>query len=167
MFTSKIKSVRTIVSAVALTTVMAFSSTAVFAQDAITVVDNYLVAWNSQNATAAANILAEDVRYYDSALGATVEGRAEAKTQVIDAFMNAAPDIYWNLVGSPVISGQRVSFEWVLGGTNTGAWADGTPATGKTFRIFGMSAFTVEGDSVVKQSDYYDALSFYKQLGLL
>ena len=163
MFTSKIKNARSSVTTavtnaatiVALTTVMAFSSTAAFAQDAlsstaITVVDNYLVAWNSQNATAAANLLAEDARYYDSALGATVEGRAEAKTQVIDAFMNAAPDIYWNLVGSPVISGQRVSFEWVLGGTNTGAWADGTPATGKTFRIFGASAFTVEGDSIVK-----------------
>lgn len=167
MFNSKMKSARAIAFSAAVTATMALSSASAFAQDAITVVDNYLVAWNSQNATAAANILAEDARYYDSALGATVEGRAEAKTQVIDAFMNAAPDIYWNLVGSPVISGQRIAFEWVLGGTNTGAWADGTPATDKTFRIFGMSAFTVEGDSIVKQSDYYDALSFYKQLGLM
>ncbi|MEH6345986.1 MAG: nuclear transport factor 2 family protein [Bermanella sp.] len=163
MFISEIKAARVI----ALTVVMALSSTAALAQDAMTVVDNYLVAWNAQDATAAANLLAKDARYYDSALGATVEGRAEAKAQVIDSFMNATPDIYWNLVGSPVVSGQRVTFEWVLGGTNTGAWADGTQATGKTFRIFGMSAFTIEGDSVVKQSDYYDALSFYKQLGLM
>ena len=90
------------------------ASTLTSAQDAMSVVDNYLIAWNSQNATAAANLLVKDARYYDSALGATVEGRAEAKTQVIDAFMNAAPDIYWNLVGSPVISGQRVTFEWVF-----------------------------------------------------
>lgn len=162
MFTSKMRTPRLI----AIMAVMALNSTAALAQDAMTVVDNYLVAWNAQDATAAANILAEDARYYDSALGTTVEGRVEAKAKVIDSFMNAVPDIYWNLVGSPVVSGQRVTFEWVLGGTNTGAWADGTPATGKTFRIFGMSAFTIEGDSVVRQSDYYDALSFYKQLGL-
>ncbi len=147
--------------------VIALSSNAALAQDAMTVVDNYLVAWNAQNVTAAASILAEDARYYDSALGETVQGRAEAKAQVIDSFMNAVPNIYWNLVGSPVVSGQHVSFEWVLSGTNTGAWADGTPATGETFRIFGMSAFTIEGDSVASQSDYYDALSFYKQLGIM
>ncbi len=146
---------------------MALSSTIAFAQDAMTVVDNYLVAWNDQDAKVAANLLAEDARYYDSALGEAVVGRAAAKAKVIDSFMNATPDIYWNLVGSPVISGQRVTFEWVLGGTNTGAWADGTPATNKAFRIFGMSAFTIEGDSIKVQSDYYDALSFYKQLGLM
>lgn len=131
-----------------------------------TVVDNYLVAWNEQDATTATNMLSEDIRYYDSALNETVKGRKNAKAKVIDSFMNAAPDIYWNLVGSPVISGQKVSFEWVLGGTNTGIWGDGTPATGKTFRIYGMSAFTIEGGHIVKQSDYYDALSFYMQLGL-
>jgi len=153
--------------ALLLTITMALSSTAVLAQDAMTVVDDYLVAWNAQDATAAANLLAEDVRYYDSALGETVVGRAAAKAKVIDSFMNATPDIYWNLVGSPVIEGQRVTFEWVLGGTNSSAWADGTSATNKTFRIFGMSAFTIEGDSIKVQSDYYDALSFYKQLGLM
>ncbi|WP_419904289.1 ester cyclase [Kiloniella sp.] len=163
MFTSGMRTTRFIAAIV----VMTLSSTAAFAQDAMTVVDNYLVAWNAQDATAAANFLAEDARYYDSALGATVKGRVEAKAQVIDSFMNAVPDIYWNLVGSPVVSRQQVTFEWVLGGTNTGAWADGTPATGETFRIFGMSAFTIEGNSVVSQSDYYDALSFYKQLGIM
>ena len=152
---------------ITLTIVMTVSSTAALAQDAMTVVDNYLVAWNAQDAKAAASMLAKDARYYDSALGETVKGRAAAKAKVIDSFMNATPDIYWNLVGSPVIAGQRVTFEWVLGGTNTGAWADGTPATNKTFRIFGMSAFTIEGDSIKVQSDYYDALSFYKQLGLM
>jgi len=163
MFTFGMKTIRQIATVAILT----LSSTVALAQDAMTVVDNYLIAWNSQDATAAANILAEDVRYYDSALNETVKGRAKAKAKVIDSFMNATPDIYWNIVGTPVISGQHVTFEWVLGGTNTGAWRDGTPATGKTFRIYGMSAFTIEGDRVVKQSDYYDALSFYKQLGLM
>lgn len=152
---------------IAAIVIMALSSTVALAQDAMTVVDNYLVAWNEHDATAAANMLTKDVRYFDSALNKTFKGRVAAKVNVIDSFINAAPDFYWNLVGSPVISGQQVTFEWVLGGTNTGAWSDGTPATGKTFRVYGMSAFTIEGDRIVKQSDYYDALSFYKQLGLM
>ena len=163
MFTLKIRKARLI----ATMAVMAFSSTVAQAQDAMMVVDKYLVAWNEQDANAAANILAKDARYYDSALNETVKGRKQAKIKVIDSFMNAVPDIYWNLVGSPVISGQHVSFEWVLGGTNTGAWGDGTAATGNAFRIYGMSAFTVDQGRVVKQSDYYDALSFYQQLGLI
>ena len=149
----------------ALTIALALSSTTALAQDAMTVVDKYLVAWNAQDATAATNLLAENVRYFDSALGETVVGRAAAKVKVIDSFMNATPDIYWNLVGSPVIEGHRVTFEWVLGGTNTGVWEDGTPATNKTFRLFGMSAFTIEDGRIKVQSAYYDALSFYTQLG--
>lgn len=143
------------------------SSSVVFSQDALTVVDKYLIAWNTQDARTAANILAEDVRYYDSSLGTTIKGRAAAKAKVIDSFMNAVPDIYWNVVGFPVVSGGNITFEWVLGGTNTGAWADGTSATDRKFRIFGVSVFRVEGNHIVKQSDYYDALSFYKQLGLM
>lgn len=143
------------------------SSSVVFSQDALTVVDKYLIAWNTQDARTAANILAEDVRYYDSSLGTTIKGRAAAKAKVIDSFMNAVPNIYWNVVGFPVVSGKNITFEWVLGGTNTGAWADGTSATDREFRIFGVSVFRVEGNHIVKQSDYYDALSFYKQLGLM
>ena len=166
MFTSKRRTPR-FIAKITIMAIMALSTPAALATDAMTVVQNYLVAWNAQDAKAAANILSKNVRYYDSALGATVKGRASAKAKVIDSFMNATPDIYWDVVGFPVVSGQQVTFEWVLGGTNTGAWADGTAATNKTFRIFGMSSFTVEGDNVVKQSDYYDALSFYKQLGLM
>jgi len=163
MLTFGTKKIRQVAAIIVLT----LSSTVALAQDAMTVVDNYLIAWNEQDASAAASILAKDARYYDSALNETVKGRKDAKKKVIDSFMNATPDIYWNLVGSPVISGNKVTFEWVLGGANTGAWGDGTPATGKAFRIYGMSAFTIEGNLVTKQSDYYDALSFYRQLGLM
>lgn len=142
-------------------------SCAAQAQDAKSVVDSYLKAWNDQDAMAAANILAENVKYYDASLATTVEGRAEAKIQVIDSFMKATPDIYWTVVGVPVVSGNLVAFEWVLGGTNTGAWGDGTLATGKTWEINGMSYFTIENGQVIRQADYYDALSFYQQLGIM
>ena len=62
------------------------------AQDALTVVDGYLAAWNAHDSAAAAEFFADGVVYYDASVGTPVEGRDAAKTQVIDAFLNAAPD---------------------------------------------------------------------------
>lgn len=163
MFATRLKAVRLIVAAAAF----AISSGAALAQDALAVVDTYLAAWNAHDSASAADILAENVRYYDASVGTPVEGRAAAKTQVIDAFINAVPDAVWSRTGEAVVSGGNIAFEWTFSGTNTGAWSDGTAATGKPFVIHGMSAFKVEGSSIVYQADYYDALGFYTQIGLM
>ena len=105
--------------------------------------------------------------YYDASVGTPIEGREAAKTGVIDNFLKAAPDAAWKMKGAPVVQDDRVSFEWEFSGTNTGAWADGTAATGKAFSFTGASMFTVKDGKIVSQSDYYDALGFYKQLGLM
>ena len=86
---------------------------------------------------------------------------------MIDNFLTAAPDASWKMRGEPVVEGNRVSFEWEFSGTNTGPWGDGTPATGKPFAFTGASMFTVRDGRITAQSDYYDALGFYKQLGLM
>lgn len=146
---------------------LAFWATGALAQDALAVVDGYLAAWNAHDGAAAAAILAEDASYFDASVGTPVSGREAAKTQVIDAFLNAAPDAVWARDGDPVVAGGSVAFEWTFSGTNSGDWADGTKATGKAFSFHGMSMFRVEGDKIVTQADYYDALGFYKQLGLM
>ena len=69
--------------------------------------------------------------------------------------------------GSPVVEDGRVAFEWEFSGTNTGDWGDGTSATGKSFTLTGASMFVVQDGLIASQSDYYDALGFYKQLGLM
>ena len=48
-----------------------------------------------------------------------------------------------------------------------GAWGDGTKPTGKHFAFSGASVFAVKDGKIATQSDYYDALGFYKQLGLM
>lgn len=138
-----------------------------WAQDAQSVVDGYMAAWNAHDSAAAAEFFADGVVYYDASVGTPVEGKEAAKTQVVDAFLNAAPDAVWARDGDPVVSGNSVAFEWTFGGTNTGDWADGTKATGKSFSFHGMSLFRVEDGKIVRQSDYYDALGFYNQLGLM
>lgn len=160
-------SVNSVARALATATIVAFSAAAALAQDAVSVVDGYVAAWNAHDSAAAAAFFADNVSYYDASVGTPVEGRDAAKTQVIDAFMTAAPDAVWTRDGDPLVSGNSVAFEWTFAGTNTGAWADGTAATGKPFSFHGMSMFRIEGDKIVKQADYYDALGFYKQLGLM
>ncbi|MEQ1951929.1 ester cyclase [Mesorhizobium yinganensis] len=130
------------------------------------VVEAYVAGWNAHDSAKAAGYFADDVVYYDASVGKPAQGMAAAKG-VIDGFLTAAPDAVWTVKGAPVAEGDRVSFEWEFSGTNTGDWSDGTKATGKKFSFTGASMFTVKGGKIASQSDYYDALGFYKQLGLM
>lgn len=144
------------------------ATTAVRAQDdPLALVEAYLAAWNAHDAEAAAAFLAEDVTYYDASAGTPLQGRGDAKTYVIDAFLDAVPDAVWAMKGEPVVQGNSVAFEWAFSGTNTGAWADGTEATGKSFILDGLSLFRIEDGQIAYQGDYYDALGFYVALGLI
>jgi steroid delta-isomerase-like uncharacterized protein len=131
------------------------------------VVEAYLAAWNAHDSAKAAGHFADNVTYYDASVGKPVEGKDAAKTGVIDNFLKAVPDAVWTMKGKPVVQDDRVSFEWEFSGTNSGDWADGTKATGKKFSFTGASMFSVKDGKIATQSDYYDALGFYKQLGLM
>lgn len=131
------------------------------------VVEAYLAAWNAHDTTKAADHLADSVVYYDASVGKPVEGKEAAKIGVIDNFLKAVPDAVWMMKGAPVVQGDHVAFEWEFSGTNSGDWADGTKATGKKFSFAGASVFSVKDGKITSQSDYYDALGFYKQLGLM
>lgn len=150
------------VTAAALATVPSLA-----AESADAVVKAYVEAWNAHDSAKAAGYFADKVVYFDASVGKPIEGRDAAKTGVIDNFLNAAPDAAWKIKGEPVVQGDRVAFEWEFSGTNTGAWADGTAATGKKFAFAGASVFDVKDGKIVSQSDYYDALGFFKQLGLM
>ena len=137
------------------------------ADSAGAVVEAYLAAWNAHDSAKAAGFFADNVVYYDASVGKPIEGRDAAKTGVIDNFLTAVPDAVWTMKGAPVVEGDRVAFEWEFAGNNTGPWGDGTAATGKHFSFTGASVFSVKDGKIVSQSDYYDALGFYKQLGLM
>lgn len=127
----------------------------------------YLAAWNVHDSTAAAVHFDEDVVYYDASVGTPIKGRSAAKAGVVDNFLNAAPDAVWAVNGPTMVQQNKLSFEWTFSGTNTGNWADGTKATGKPFKFTGATFFFIADGKIKSQSDYYDALGFYKQLGLI
>jgi steroid delta-isomerase-like uncharacterized protein len=131
----------------------------------VTVVKDYLAAWNAHDAAKAAASFADDVVYYDASVGEPVEGKAAATTEVLESFINAAPDLKWEMTGDPIAQGDMVAFQWKFSGNNTGAWADGTEAANKPFEFVGATVISVKDGLIKTQSDYYDALGFYEQLG--
>ena len=148
-------------------TASAVSQASWAADSADAVVHAYLAAWNAHDSAKAAGFFADNVVYYDASVGKPIEGRDAAKTGVIDNFLTAVPDAVWTMKGTPVVEGDRVAFEWDFAGNNTGPWGDGTASTGKHFSFTGASVFSIKDGKIVSQSDYYDALGFYKQLGLM
>jgi steroid delta-isomerase-like uncharacterized protein len=142
-------------------------ASAVRAGEALALVEGYMAAWNAHDANAAAAFLADNATYLDASVGTPVVGRKEAMHKVIEVFLNAAPDAKWERTGRIVESGKDISFEWTFSGTNTGDWADGTKATGKPFAFSGVTMISTDGNKITYQGDYYDALGFFKQLGLM
>ena len=135
------------------------------ADDAKAIVDGYMAAWNAHDVDKAASFLAEDAVYFDATVGTPQEGRAAARDKVIKVFVNAVPDLTWKMTSAPIVSPDGIAFQWEFAGTNTGAWSAETPATGKPLKFEGVSFVRVKNGKIVYQGDYYDALSFNKQLG--
>jgi steroid delta-isomerase-like uncharacterized protein len=136
---------------------------------AVATVDGYMAAWNAHDAPAAAAFFADSGIYLDASVGTPQVGRDNAQKNVIQAFMTAAPDCKWVRDGQPIVNaaGDGVAFQWTFSGTNTGPWGDGTKASGKPFTLHGVTFLRLSSGKIQWQGDYYDALGFYKQLGMM
>ncbi|WP_256577256.1 ester cyclase [Pseudomonas sp. C9] len=125
----------------------------------------YMSAWNRHDPDAAAQYFAEHGEFLDASVGVPKVGREAARVEVIKLFIDAVPDLKWQMVGQPIIDDNNIAFEWQFDGHNTGAWAPETPATNKPLSFKGVSFIRLKDGKIATQHDYYDALSFNKQLG--
>lgn len=133
--------------------------------DTLGVIHDYMKAWNARDAEAAAKYFAEDGEFLDASVGTPQVGRENAKTQVIEVFMRAVPDLQWTMLGEPIVNGESIAFEWEFKGHNTGPWSPETPATQRPLSFKGVSFIRLKEGKIITQHDYYDALGFNKQLG--
>ncbi|UVJ42314.1 ester cyclase [Pseudomonas sp. LS1212] len=134
-------------------------------QATLDVINAYMSAWNKHDPEAAAQYFAEDGEFLDASVGVPQVGRETAKDKVIKLFIDAVPDLKWQMVGEPVVEGDNIAFEWQFDGRNTGAWGPDTPATNKPLSFKGVSFIRLKDGKIASQHDYYDALGFNKQLG--
>lgn len=130
-------------------------------------VARYMAAWNAHDSSKAAQFLDEGVEYFDASTPEPQKGREQARKNVIQGFITAAPDLEWSIEpGTLILGGNGIAFQWRFKGTNTGPWPDGTAATGKKFAFRGASLIRFKGTKIAFQGDFYDAYGFFKQLGL-
>lgn len=130
--------------------------------------DEWAMAWSSIDNKDPERLLAlfaDDCVYEDITQGVGTRGKEELRSFVNRAFA-AIPDFKYG-VTSRFAARQWAVIEWVMSGTHTGDFPR-MPATGKRFAsVRGASILELEAGKIRRESDYWDAATFMKQVGLL
>src|SRR5690349_12314920 len=128
------------------------------------VLDDWGRHWSSHDMDRLLPLFADDVIYEDVTMGAVNHGKDELR-RFGQGFFVGFPDITFE-VTSRFASGSSGALEWVMRGTHHGD-LPGMPATGKRVEVRGASIIEFAGDKIRRCSDYWDMVTFLKQLGLM
>ncbi len=132
------------------------------------IADDWATAWSSSDSGDPENVFAlftEDCVFEDVTFGVVTRGKEELRSFANRAFA-AVPDFRYGLASSFVTS-QWAVIEWVMSGTHRGDFP-GIPATGKRFSaVRGSTIIELEAGKIRRESDYWDAATLMKQVGLL
>ncbi len=92
-----------------------------------------------------------------------LEGGKRAHALTLASF----PDYSVTTEGNLIAEGDRVVERWICCGTFTGAPYLGTPATGKSFSVTGISIYRIAAGKIVEHWGEADLLAVAQQLGTL
>ena len=131
--------------------------------------DDWAVAWSSidsfQDPEKVLSLFVDDCFFEDVPFGLVARGKEELRTFVKRAFA-AIPDFKYELRDGVAV-GQWAIIDWVMSGTHKGD-LPGIPATGKRFSLVrGSTILDREAGKIRRESDYWDAATFMKQVGVL
>jgi steroid delta-isomerase-like uncharacterized protein len=130
--------------------------------------DEWVLAWSSSENKDPERLLAlfaDDCVFEDVTFGIVARGKDELRRFVNGAFA-AVPDFTYG-VTRRFATRQWAAIEWVMSGTHKGDFP-GIPATGKRFSsVRGTSILELEAGTIRRESDYWDAATFMRQVGLL
>jgi steroid delta-isomerase-like uncharacterized protein len=128
--------------------------------------ENWAAAWSSPgNAEKLVSLFTDDCVFEDVTFGVVARGKDELRSFANSAFA-AVPDFNYGLRRWFAAS-QWAVIEWVMSGTHQGDFP-GMPATGKRFSsVRGSTILELDAGKIRRESDYWDAATFMKQLGLL
>ena len=121
-------------------------------------------AWNRHDADALVAVYAEGGTYHNPRMDHPLTGQAIA--DFAKSVWTAYPDASLEIISSGDTGGGLVATQWVLHGTHTGRFMDGTPPTGRTAAYPGASFVQVEGDKIRYERVYFDRQTVAEQLGL-
>ena len=129
------------------------------------VLDELATAWSSHDAEKVLSLFIDDCVYEDVTFGVVNRGKAELRASANGVFAGV-PDFKIELTAR-FVAGTWASTEWVISGTHKGDFP-GMPATGKRFsEVRGASIVELQGGKLRRCSDYWDAATVLRQVGLL
>jgi steroid delta-isomerase-like uncharacterized protein len=129
------------------------------------VLQEWAAAWSAHDVPRLLALFTDDVVYEDATFGVVTHGKAELRAFAQGAFA-AVPDIRFEL-SSGFAAARWASMEWTMSGTHQGDFP-GLPATGKPFSgVRGATIIELSAGRIQRNSDYWDAATFMKQVGLL
>jgi steroid delta-isomerase-like uncharacterized protein len=128
----------------------------------------YLAAWNGHDATAMADLVADDVVWEDPALPAPARGVA-----AVQEFMRTAwvtfPDLHFDETDAPhcTFEGAQVAWRWRMRGTMTGPIEPpGFAPTGRRMEVEGVDLWTLRDGRIARYRAFYDMNDVARQLGI-
>ncbi len=128
------------------------------------VLDDWGRYWSAHDLDRLLALFTDDVVFEDVAQGATHHGKDGLRSFGQRVFAGF-PDVTFELT-SRFATATQGGLEWVMRGTNRGD-IPGLPATGKQVELRGASIFEFADGKIRRYSDYWDRVTFLKQLGLM
>ena len=131
------------------------------------VADKIAKAYESVDATAMANLYAEDAIVISP--GQELRGR-KAIQEHMESMLRAFPDLKIEFL-TILPSGNHIAFEQIVRGTNTGTIISPEgeiPPTGKKVEFKAVWIGRISADGLIEEDrSYYDTADFMRQLGLM
>jgi steroid delta-isomerase-like uncharacterized protein len=132
--------------------------------NALEVTQRQLDAYNAHDPDALFALYAEGATYHSPRFDHPLKGQTLA--DFFKSLFKAFPDLRLEVISRGDIGGGLVARQFVLHGTQTGPFVDGTPPTGRTV-AYPVASFTqVEGDKIRSEQIYLDRQTVAEQLGL-
>jgi steroid delta-isomerase-like uncharacterized protein len=145
-------------------------STSTAADPALTdFIERYESAWNTYDDKAMADLLADDIVWYDPALPEPARG-IQAVQQFMRDSWRAFPDMQFSEPDPPHLTanGDLVSWAWRMQGTNKGPIdPPGFAATGKAVDIKGVDLWRMRDGRIAHYQGFYDLNELVTQLGIV
>ena len=128
------------------------------------VLNDWATAWSSHDTKKVLSIFTDDCVYEDVTFGAINHGKKELRA-FADGVFAGVPDFRVELTAR-FVADPQAGMEWVMSGTHKGDFP-GMPATGERFSVRGVTIVELQAGKIRRNSDYWDAASVMRQVGLL
>jgi steroid delta-isomerase-like uncharacterized protein len=127
--------------------------------------EDYFVAWNSQDVETILSFFTDDCFYEDVALKRIVRGKAELRALLESVFTDIAG--FKMEINSVFSAGNWGASEWIMSGRFAHSSIPTLTATGKSFLVRGATIFEISDGKISRNTDYLDLTAFLQQVGLV